>query len=81
MHNAEVKQKRIVHTKIFYLTKQLKIPSIISSKRSKSNSMVMTRMMNYIFSKVNTVGTLFQYLETKLPQQSFCPFRTKYCII
>lgn len=34
--------------------------------------MIMTGMMNYtIFSKVNTLGTLFQYLETKLATAKF----------
>lgn len=46
--------------------------------------MIMTGMMNYtIFSEVNTLGTLFQYLETKLATAKFFFFlsRKKCCII
>lgn len=43
----------------------------------------MTGMMNYtIFSKVNTLGTLFQYLETKLATAKvFSLSRKKCCIV
>lgn len=43
--------------------------------------MIMTRMKNYtIFCEVNTVGTLLQYLETKLAVSKFLSFqkRMKY---
>lgn len=34
-------------------------------------------MINYTFSKVNTVGTLFHYLETKLATAKFLSFQNK----